>query len=150
MEKDVIILQSQEKIKRKHIFYFITHVCMPSNKIAVCLKPALPQSLWIHVFLPPVVWMTFFPWGPSRTVLVSWFTCLLACLFFFFMNSSVPTSVWNTMTFLLTVASNYAKKLIGRVCQAKAYHVIFLFVWSRDIVKIQLLQQEPPLSIRSN
>lgn len=59
---------------------------MPSNKIAVCLKPALPQSLWIHVFLPPVVWMTFFPWGPSRTVLVSWFTCLLACLFFFFME----------------------------------------------------------------
>lgn len=54
MENDVI-LQYQEKNKSKIHFYFIMHICMPSNKIAVCVKPVLPQSLRIHVYITPEV-----------------------------------------------------------------------------------------------
>lgn len=78
-----IILQYQEKIKAKYIFTLLcTYVCRLIKLLSVftCAATVSADSC---VHNRASVWKTFFPWGPSRTILVCLFTCLLVGFSFF-------------------------------------------------------------------
>lgn len=57
---------------------------MPSNKITVCLKPVLPQSLSIHVYIKPLSCLDgILSLGPFKNS-TCLFVHLLACLLVYF------------------------------------------------------------------
>ena len=57
---------------------------MPSNKIAVCVKLVLPESLWIHVYITPEVSgrHSFLGVLQEQYLFVHLLACLLVFLFY--------------------------------------------------------------------